>query len=80
MFIVNYYKKNKLIGEVCFETDDEAQESIDNSDNYSKADRYEIINSETDEIISADDIPDNDEIINEMFDGEDSIEGFDWTK
>ena len=78
MFTTNYFSKNKLIGSEKFSTSNEAENKCEESEHYNKADYFEIINSDTDDIIVDGEIADPDEIIDEMFDGEDSKEGFDW--
>jgi hypothetical protein len=79
MFTTNYFLKDKIIGSVNFLTVQEAENKYEENDYYNKADRFEIINSETEEIIDEGEIVDQDDIIEDMFDGEDSKEGFDWT-
>lgn len=79
MFATNYFLKDKKIGSEKFSTIEEAENKYEESEYYNKADRYEIIDSETDEIIDEGEIVDPDDIIEDMFDGEDSKEGFDWT-
>ena len=79
MFTANYFLRDKKIGSENFSTIEEAENKYEESDYFNKADRYEITDSETDEIIDEGEIVDPDDIIEDMFDGEDSKEGFDWT-
>lgn len=79
MFIIKYFLNDKIIGFEKFTTLEGAENQIEDSKYYHKANRYEIIDSETDEVIIDEEIVNPDDVIEDMFDGEDSKEGFDWT-
>jgi hypothetical protein len=79
MFEVKFYKNEKLIGTEEFPTVDKAENELDNSELYNRGDYYEVVEKATGEIISENEIVDPDDIINDMFDDEESKEGFDWT-
>lgn len=79
MYTVNYFLGNKTIGFEKFSSLTEAENKYEESSYYFKSDRYEIIDSETEEVLSEGEILDPDDIIEDMFDGDDSKEGFDWT-
>ena len=79
MFQVNFYKNDKLIGTQKYPSLEKAEQELDNSDHYQNGDYYEIVNDENGEIIQDAEIVDPDDILDDMFDGEDSKEGFDWT-
>ncbi len=79
MYTVNYFLNNKIIGFENFQSLEEAENQYEDSSYYFKADYFEIINSETEEVLNEGEIIDSNDIIEDMFDGEDSKEGFDWT-
>ena len=79
MYSINYFLKDKIIGFEKCSTVEQAENQYEDSYYYSKADRFEIIESETEEVVNYGEIVDPDDIIEDMFDGEDSKEGFDWT-
>lgn len=79
MFIVKYYLKKRNIGTTSYSTLSSAQSKLDQNDYHARADRYEILNTETNKIVDESEILSFDDIADDMFDGEDSKEGFDWT-
>lgn len=79
MYKINYFLNHKIIGFEKFPSLDEAENQYEESSYYFKADRFEIIDSESEEVLNEGEIVDPDDIIEDMFDGEDSKEGFDWT-
>lgn len=79
MYTINYFLNDKKIGFEKFSSIDEAENQYEESSYFHKADRFEIIDSETEEVLNEGEIVDPDDIIEDMFDGEESKEGFDWT-
>ena len=78
MFTINYFFKTKIIGSETLSTLEEAENKYGDSQYYSQADRFEIVDLETEEIMIEEEIVDPDDIIEWMFDDEDSREGVDW--
>ncbi len=78
MFSVKFIFKNEEIGSEDFETFQEAENKFELSDFYHKSDRFEIIDLDKDEIVDENEIFKIDDIIDDMFDDEDSKEGIDW--
>lgn len=79
MYKINYFLNHNIIGFEKFPSLDEAENQYEESSYYFNADRFEIIDSETEEVLNEGEIVDLDNIIEDMFDGEESKEGFDWT-
>ena len=79
MYTNNYFLNDKIVGFEKFLTFEEAENQYEDSEYYHQADGFEIIDSETDEVMFDGEIVNPDDIIEDMFDGEDSKEGFDWT-
>jgi hypothetical protein len=77
MFKLQYFDKNKLIGQFEYPTLDEAREAIDENDIWNDSTNYTIIDSETGDIEEEEEFEDTESINKMMFPDEESKEGFD---
>ncbi|SFW91215.1 hypothetical protein [Chitinophaga sancti] len=80
MYLLKYLKNGRVINEEEFSTIEEIEEKHNNGNYFEEADEFEIVDSNTGDTISGDEIVNPDDIIEDMFDGEDSMEGFDWNQ
>lgn len=79
MFVVKFFKNENVVHEKDFSTVEKAEEYIGNNEYYDRSDHYEIIDLRNNTTILESEIVAPDDVLKDMFDDEDSKEGFDWT-